>query len=127
MRNVTYSLAICGLTLALGSAASCANPDAVRDRVRAELIAAEKAGELPVGEPEIAPRDMFPWLYPTVAKPGITKTRAQVQAEAVAAVQNGTQYVDFAGKSRRELFPGEYPQAAAQSNLAHVAAPSRAN
>jgi len=127
MRNVTHSLVICGVALALGSAAAWADPDAVRDRVRAELIGAETAGELPVGEPEIAPREMFPWLYPPVAELGITKTRAQVQAEAVAAVQNGTQYVAFAGKSRRELFPGEYPQAGVPSNLAHAGAPSRAN
>jgi hypothetical protein len=53
--------------------------------VRAETVAAEKAGQIPEGESGIAPVEfgVMPAMHSH-------RTRAQVRAQAVAAVKGGT-------------------------------------
>jgi len=100
MNKVTRVVSISTLALAaLASGAAHADPGKTREQVQAELVAAQKAGDVPVGEDGLTPRERFPWLYPAVgtAEPG--KTREQVKAELAAAQQNGDIVMSFAGKT----------------------------
>ena len=127
MKHVHCTVGIASIVLLFTCGSAWAGSDTTRDRVRAELAAARQAGALSEGEPEIAPRDMFPWLYPASDLTGPPSTRAEVRAEAVKAVQTGTQVGGFGGMSKREVFPGEYPISEAARSLAHSGAPGRAN
>jgi len=120
MNKVTRIVSISTLALAaLASGAAHADPGKTREQVQAELVAAQKAGDVPVGEDGLTPRERFPWLYPAVgtAEPG--KTREQVKAELAAAQQNGDIVMSFAGKTERELFPGRHPASESAQNIAH--------
>ena len=127
MKQVHRTVGIASIVLLFTCGSAWAGSDTTRDRVRAELAAARQAGALSEGEPEIAPRGMFPWLYPASDLTGPPSTRAEVHAEAVKAVQTGTQAGGFGGMSKREVFPGEYPISEAARSLAHSGAPGRAN
>jgi len=127
MKHVHCTVGIASIVLLFTCGSAWAGSDTTRDRVRAELAAARQAGALSEGEPEIAPRDMFPWLYPASDLTGPPSTRAEVHAQAVRAVQTGTEPGGFASMSKKELFPGEYPANEPAGDLAHLSTPGRAN
>lgn len=80
-----------------------------RDQVRAELVAAYRAGTLVLnGESGKTAREMFPNHYPA---PTVVagKTREQVRAELVAAYHAGNIVLDGeTGKLANQMFPNWY-------------------
>ncbi len=86
-----------------------------RDQVRAELVAAYRAGTLVVnGETGKTAREMFPNLYPA---PTVLagKSREQVRAELVAAYHAGNFVIDGeTGKLAHQMFPTWYAESRMQ-------------
>jgi len=113
MKNAIRIAGVSLLALVVASEAAHADAGKSRAQVQAELVAAEKAGELPVGEDSLTPRERFPWLYPAPADSAPAKSRAQVQAELAAAENAGDVVVGEDGLTPRERFPSLYPPAAA--------------
>ena len=103
-----------------------------REQVRAELVAAQKAGEIPVGFAAVTKRDLDPSYGAAMpvgqsgdksqAMPAAAgKTREQVRAELVAAQNAGEMPVGFVAVAKRDLNPDRYgaPTAAPQYARAH--------
>ena len=120
MNNLTRILSVSNLALALASEAAYADPGKTREQVQAELAAAQKAGDIIVGDQGLSLRELYPSQYPPVAT-GPGKTREQVTAELVAAQQNGDIAMNFAGKTERELFPGTFENTTTTTSQAYVA------
>jgi hypothetical protein len=88
------------------------DPGKTRAQVYAELVAARQAGTVVEGEPAVAQRDVFPWLYPAPEQPSAPKTRAQVRARLKAALRSGEVVTGLAGLAPRQVYPSWYPSEA---------------
>lgn len=84
-----------------------------RQEVREQFLAAQKNGDLVVGQNGETARELDPRLYPTQADTTPNKTREQVRAEFIAAQQAGELIIGENGETARELNPGAYPAAMA--------------
>lgn len=109
MKNVIRIASVSLLALVVASRTAHADPGKTRAQVQAELVAAEKAGDVVEGEDGLTPRERFPWLYPASADSAPAKTRAQVQAELATAEKAGDVVEGEDGLTPRERFPGLFP------------------
>ena len=100
------------ISLALASAVTGALADEglTRAQVRAETLAAQRAGEIPQGDLDIKPAVARPDLYPTKA-PVVGETRAQVRRELAQAKRLGDIQQGEEGRTLAELFPQRYAAA----------------
>ncbi len=91
------------LSLVIAGAFGVAHADEglTRAQVRAETLAAARAGLIPHG-------DLDQRKEP--AATGTPETVAQVRAELAQAVAAGTLEVGETGRTQREIWPGRYPQ-----------------
>ena len=98
------------LSLILAGAFGAAHADAglTREQVRAETLAAARAGQIPHG-------DLDQRVEPAAA--GAPQTRAQVRAELAQAIASGALEVDELGRTQREIEPGRYPKAPAVAGM----------
>lgn len=110
MNTVPSILSVSALALVLASEAAYAGADRTRAEVQAELVAAQKDGEIATSFVGKAPREFFPGNY-NVASGAMT--REQVRAELVEAQRNGDIIVGDQGVSPRDLFPAQYPSISA--------------
>ena len=98
------------LSLILAGAFGAAHADGLtREQVRAETLAAARAGQIPHGD-----------LDQRAAEPaaaGTPMSVAQVRAELAQAVAAGSLEVGETGRTQREIEPGRYPQAPAVAGL----------
>lgn len=111
MMTFTRTFNVCALSLTLVSQAAHADPDTTRAQVQADLIAAQRSGEIAASFAAKSPRELFAGIS-SGATQGEGKSRAQVYAELVAAQQAGDILVGDLGLSLRELYPSQYPRAA---------------
>ena len=117
--NRTY---LSALTLALAAMAAgnafatdAAGPK-TRDQVRAELLEAQRTGDIVHGDSGQKLNELFPNRYPAkAATQGLT--RAQVQAELAEAQRTGDIVHGDSGQKLNELFPSRYPAKAATQGL----------
>jgi len=111
MNSITCVIGVSALGLAVATGTAYADSGKTREQVQAQLQAAWMAGDVPVGEGGLTPREMYPGQYPAVQEPP-GKTRAQVRAELDAAIRHGD--VPLIGLATpREDFPADYPAAPA--------------
>ena len=82
-----------------------------REQVRAELVEAQRSGDIVVaGESGKKLNELFPGNYPVKTATVVT-SRAQVRAELREAQRTGDLVaVGESGKKLNELFPGLYPK-----------------
>lgn len=127
----TLTLALAALAAGNALAANAAAPK-TRDQVRAELLEAQRTGDIVAdGESGKNLNELYPSQYP--AKAVVQgKTRAQVLAELVEAQRTGDMVANGnSGKKLNELYPSQYPaKAVVQGNtraqvLAELAAAKR--
>ena len=104
----TRRLLALSLILAGAFGAAHADDGPTRDQVRAETLAAARAGQIPHG-------DLDQRAAPAAA--GTPETRAQVRAELAQAIAAGSLEVDEIGRTQRELEPGRYPKVPAVAGL----------
>jgi hypothetical protein len=93
-----------------------------REQVRAELIQAQRNGDLIAdGETGARYKDLAPHLY---AQPvAVSKSRAEVKAELAEAIRTGDIVADGqTGAKANELFPAQYAQARADKAVTATAA-----
>lgn len=113
----TLTLALAALVAGNAFAADAAAPK-TREQVRAELIEAQRTGDI-VADSESGKKlnELYPSRYPAQAATQ-GKTRAQVLAELVEAQRTGDIVAQGeSGKKLNELYPSRYPtQAAAQGH-----------
>jgi len=116
-------VAIALSTLVAGHAfAADASVGKTREQVRAELIQAQRNGDLIAdGETGARYKDLAPHLY---AQPvAVSKSRAEVKAELAEAIRTGDIVADGqTGAKANELFPAQYAQARAEQPAAVTAA-----
>jgi hypothetical protein len=116
-------VAIALSTLVAGHAfAADASVGKTREQVRAELIQAQRNGDLIAdGETGARYKDLFPAQY---AQPvAVSKSRAEVKAELDEALRTGDIVADGqTGAKANELFPAQYAQARANQPVAATAA-----
>jgi hypothetical protein len=108
--------------------AAQADDGKTREQVRAELVAAQQAGEIQYGNTGMTEREVFPARHdatqaPAAVKPVYTSenqglTRAQVRAELIAAQKAGEVQYGNIGATARELFPDRFPGQESNSNVA---------
>ena len=100
------------ISLALAAAVTGASADEglTRVQVRAEALAAQRAGEIPQGDLDIKPAVARPDLYPPKA-PVVGETRAQVRQELAGAKRLGDIPQGEEGRTLAELFPQRYAAA----------------
>jgi hypothetical protein len=104
--NRVFTIAL-ALSTTLGSA--FAQSTVSRAQVRAELVQAEKNGDVPAGETGHTLAELYPSRYPHApAAPGLT--RGQVKAELAEATRNGDVQVGDSGYTLAELNPSRYPR-----------------
>lgn len=113
----TLTLALAALAAGNALAADAAAPK-TRDQVRAELIEAQRTGDIFAhGESGKKLNELYPSRYPA---PAVVqgKTRAQVLAELAEAQRTGDIIANGeSGKKLNELYPSRYPaKASAQAN-----------
>jgi hypothetical protein len=111
MNKVTRIASISTFAFVLATGGAHADPGKTREQVQAELVAAQMAGEVPVGADGLTPRERFPSLYPKVAADP-AKSRTQVAAELAAAQLAGAIPFGADGKSPRERAGSLYPEEA---------------
>jgi Domain of unknown function (DUF4148) len=82
-----------------------------RAEVKAQFLAAQKNGDLIVGENGETARELNPRLYPAQhdSNAAPAKTREQVRAEYAAAKKSGELIIGENGETARELNPRAYP------------------
>jgi len=125
------SLALAAATLAPTARAGELDPEpsglsiASREQVRAEWLAAQRAGDLIVSaETGQTARDLAPQRYPHAAEVA-GKTRSEVRAETISAIRSGDVLNLATGQKLNQLFPTRYPHAQpAQAKGQIAAAPS---
>jgi len=139
MKNLTRSLALSAITLALvsGSAFAADQQDCnavaalghtraqifpgaceqgigkSREQVQAELDRAQDGGDVVTNFTSRTERELHPQNYPqasSLAQQDSGKTREQVRAELAQAMKDGDIVANFTSRTQRELHPGNYPQ-----------------
>ena len=107
-----------GISLVLATAVSAASADEglTRAQVRAETLAAQRAGDIPHGDLDIRPNVARPDLYPPPA-PVAGETRAQVRADLARAVAAGDMPFGDSGRTLREINPERYPPQVEEKGL----------
>ncbi len=111
VRHLSISLA-----LATAVTGALADEGLTRAQVRAETLAAQRAGEIPRGDLDIKPAVARPDLYPPKA-PVVGETRAQVRADLAHAVASGDVLVGDSGQTLREIDPQRYPPQVEEQGL----------
>ncbi len=111
---------IAGVALALSfigaAGAQTAQSELTRAQVRAELVEAQRLGEIPAGEVGRTPREISPNRYPVASVPeGLT--RAEVVAQLKQARRDGDFEVGETGRTEYELVPRNFPQRVAEQGL----------
>lgn len=105
----TLTLALAALAAGNALAADAAAPQ-TRDQVRAELLEAQRTGDI-LADSESGKKlnELYPSQYPAkVVVQG--KTRAQVLAELAEAQRTGDMLANSeSGKKLNELYPSQYP------------------
>ena len=105
VRHLTISLA-----LAATVTGALADEGLSRAQVRAEALAAQRAGEIPQGDLDIKPAVAHPDLQSPEALV-VAKTRAQVRQELAQAMRLGDIPQGEEGRTPAELFPQHYAAA----------------
>jgi hypothetical protein len=127
MNNVTHILSVSAVALALAAGAAQAAPDETRERVQAELVAAQQTGELAYGNQGMTLREMYPERYsratatdaaPDSAAPVDNSTRDQELASLTAAARAGEISVEDVRMIMHELYPAPSEAAAASGGIA---------
>ena len=109
-RNTTAAaIALALATLAAGPALADEAGTKTRAQVQAELLQAQRTGDIVDGEPAMKLKERFPGQYPAQAKTA-GKTRAQVQAELFEARRTGTIVEGEPARKLNEQFPNSYPR-----------------
>lgn len=89
MKKLTLSAVAVALSALFAGQALAADAPKTREQVRAELLEAQRAGDVIVnGELSLKENELYPHLYPKKA-PVAGKTRAQVKAELAEAIAKG--------------------------------------
>ena len=114
MNGKSWVLAAGAIAALFAAGSAFGQEGKTREQVREELAAAVTAGDAPVGEDGLTPRERFPGEYPVAIVPGAERTRAQVAAELSAAVAAGDVPVGEDGLTPRERFPDAFPAQAAR-------------
>lgn len=135
-RATTLNLLIGSLALAAAALAPVAQAGeldpaptglsvASREDVRAEWLAAQRAGDLIVStETGQTARDLAPQRYPHTPAVAV-KTRREVRAETISAIRSGEVIDTETGKKLNQLYPTRYQHAQpAQAKGQIAAAPS---
>lgn len=108
--QATTRLVVLSLVSAAFAAGASAHAEGLtRAEVRAETIAAAKAGQIPHGDLDI--------VSVTPQAPTSQVDRATVQAELKAAIADGDLEVGDSGHTAREITPSRYPAGAAVAGL----------
>jgi Domain of unknown function (DUF4148) len=102
-RTLTASVLLATL---IGSA--FADGGLTREEVRAQLLEAQRNGDVRDPIHGLKHNEIYPWLY--APKPAVAgKTRAEVKAEFAEARRNGDITVGERGLKLRDLYPAMYP------------------
>jgi len=112
MISSRIAAAVLALTTLGAAHAQSASPGPTRDQVRAELLDAQRRGDLPApGELGLKPREITPDRF--AASPAVQGlTRAQVVAELQEARRNGDVEVGESGRTAFEIAPRNFPERA---------------
>ena len=103
-------IAIAAVVVTAFNVAAHAQEGKTREQVRAELIAAQRDGDVVTsGESGLTLRELNPSRYPARA-PFMAKTRAQVISELEEARRNGDLLDGDSGLTEYEARPGNFPQ-----------------
>jgi len=108
MTSIRIATAVLALTTLGAVQAQTIQPRPTRDQVRAELVDAQRRGDIPApGELGLRPREITPDRYPApAAVQGLT--RAQVVAELKEARRNGDVEVGETGRTAFEIAPRNF-------------------
>jgi hypothetical protein len=137
MNNIiTLFFSASAIAVVMAATAAHAETGTTREQVRAELVAAEKSGDIYFGDQGKTLREMYPERYSqatttdsaqvSTAQSG-GKTRAQVEAEVAAAERAGELSFGQEGLTQRELHPTWYPESNAASAVASTGGANPAN
>ena len=80
-----------------------------REEVKAQFLAAQKNGDLIVGQNNETARELDPRLYPAQPTATPSKSHQQVRDEFIAAQKAGDLIIGRNGETARELNPKAYP------------------
>ena len=98
-----------------------------REDVKAQFLAAQKNGDLIVGQNNETARELDPRLYPAQPDATPSKSRQQVRDEFIAAQKAGDLIIGENGETARELNPKAYPasNAAMDQHMEHSSTTGR--
>ena len=80
-----------------------------RADVKAQFLAAQKNGDLIVGQNNETARELDPRLYPVQQNTTPPESRQQVRDEFLAAQKAGDLIINESGQTEREVYPSRFP------------------